>query len=137
MFGDGVFEFAAVTPVAVDVVGVHERTDRIEIGIAEADDLGDLLRVTRGTVGEAVRERCVDEAAVAPGACVRDAAGVDEEYVAFGIALLREQRGPQSGESAADDEQVGAGVVCEARQRCRCVGVVEPERGVGDIGEQA
>ena len=80
----------------------------------------------RQPVAEPVRERGGAEAAVAARRPEGDRLALEQDDVA---ALLdREERRPEAGQAAADDEQVGLGGTVGRRARRRGVRVVEPER---------
>ena len=74
-----------------------------------------------------MRERGLEEAAVAAAGAVAAGLGLEQEHVACGVVGLGVQRGPEAGEAAADDAEVG---LAHARRRRRLRArrkAVEPE----------
>lgn len=63
---------------------------------------------------QAMGEARCDEAAVAPGGTNGDLAGLDQEDVSAGVALLGLDCRPQAGEPAPDDEEVAGRVAGRA-----------------------
>ena len=49
---------------------------------------------------------------------IRQAAVLDQNYVSFRLSLLRQDRGPEAGQSAADDGQIGLPSAFERRFGC-------------------
>ncbi len=58
-----------------------------------------------------------------------------EHDVELRVPLAGEQRGPQAGEPAADDRQVGGDVARQGGERLGRVGLVEPERARHRAGQ--
>ena len=105
-----------------------------EVLQAEALERDDLVREARQPVADAVGERGDHEAAVAPARAGADALGLEHDDVARGVVGLGVQRGPQPGEAAADDAQVGLGAAVQRRARRPRREVVEPERRRRGVG---
>ncbi len=130
--GDG--QRARRLPVGVDRVALERPLERHEVRPAERLELRHLAREVRDAVVEPVRERCVEEAAVAPGGAEGHGLRLEQRHVAARVLLLGLDRGPQAREAAADDHEVGALLAREGRRRRGRVRAVEPEdprRGVG------
>ena len=85
---------------------------------------------------QAVRERVLGEAAVAAGGTEGDVLGLDEEDVAPRLALLRDQRGPQTREAAADDRQIALELARHRRARLGSAVEIEPVRPRHGTGEE-
>ena len=71
------------------------------------------------------------EAAVAAAGAGAADVGLDQRDVGAGGAALELERGPQTGEAAADDADVGLGVALEARVLVRLAALerlLQPER---------
>src|SRR6202044_3608829 len=84
---------------------------------------GEPLKAVADAVGEAGRA----EAAVAAGGRPARRLRLDEHHVELGVALPGEQRGPQAGETAADDRQVRAPPARQGGERIGRVRLVKPE----------
>jgi hypothetical protein len=109
-----------------------------EVGAPRGLERVELAREARGAVREPVRQRGVDEAAVAATGAPARRLGLQQHDLAVRALALRQHGGPQAGEAAADDREVRLDVAVERR---RLVGPwsVEPERqgrGVAHAGRQ-
>ena len=105
------------------------RADALELvhlGLAEA----------RQAVAETVGQRVLGEAAVATGRAERDVLRLDDEDVALGVALLRDQRRPQAGEAAADDREIALELTRDRRARLGRGMRVQPVRPRHRTGEE-
>ena len=120
-------ELAGLLPLRVDAVPAERLGDRGEVLLAEPLELGDLAGEAGGAVRDPVRERAGDEAAVAPARPGGDPVALEQDDLATGVGLAGEERGPEPGEAAADDDEVGFRIPGERRPRGRARGVVEPE----------
>lgn len=103
----------------------------------------DALELVQLVLGEAhqavaqpVRERVLGEPGVAVGRTERDVLRLDEQDVARRVALLRDQRGPQPGEAAADDRQVALELALHRRTPFGSAVEVQPERPWHGTGEE-
>ena len=117
---------AGATEVARDAVPGHRRLDRVQVLQAHPLQRRVLVREALTAVGLAVGQARRAEASVAATGGPADAFALEQHHVAAGVALLRPQRGPQPGEPAPDDGQVGAGGRLQRRSRCRPVRGVQP-----------
>ena len=123
---DGDVELPRPDEVAVDGELADRQLDRVEVLMAQAEQIGHLVRPALHAVAEAMGQGRRDESAVAPGRALGDAAALDEQDDAPRIRLLGEQRGPQSGESAADDDKVGPLSADEFGRGRRAFGSIQP-----------
>jgi hypothetical protein len=82
----------------------HGRLDGGEIVLPQSEKPVDLPRPGGRAMVQAMGEARCDEAAVAPGGTNGDLAGLDQEDVLAGVALLGLDCRPQAGEPAPDDE---------------------------------
>ena len=83
-----------------------------------------------------VGERADADAAVAAAGLAGDLAGLEDDDVGAGVALLGEQRGPEAGEAGADHREVADSVAGQRRPRRRRRQLVEPERGELRVAER-
>ena len=81
--------------------------DRVEVLHAEPIERAHLVGPARHAVLVPVREARLAEAAVAARGRPADRLRLDEDDPGGGVALLREQRRPEAGVAAADDDEVG------------------------------
>jgi hypothetical protein len=102
-------------------------SDRLQVLGAEPVEGGQLLGPAGDSVTEAVGQACSGEATVAATGLVAAVPGLDQDDVAPGVALLGQERRPEPGVAATDDEQVGQLTSCQRGQRLGPVGDVEPE----------
>jgi hypothetical protein len=91
-----------------------------------------LSREARGAVRQPMGQRGVDKAAVAPARAPARGLGLEDHDLALGLLALGQQRGPEAGETAADDRQVSVGSAVEGRSVGR-TRAIEPERGGGHV----
>ena len=92
----------------------------------------------RTTVQVAVGQRRRAEAAVASRGAGAGLVLLDDDDLALGVALFREQRRPQPGVAGTDDAQVGTDVPDQGRVRRRFQRVrIEPPQFGLDVGEVA
>lgn len=125
MPASGNLDKAAVVPGGVDPAALHGLTDRREVLAPQLEHAVDLVRPARQSVLEPVRERRLEEAAVAPARAPAAAIRLEQRQV---LALLsRLQRRPQTGEAAAHHPQLAAPLAHEGRQRLGRPRRVEPE----------
>ena len=115
--------------VGVDPVSGDGGFDAVEVLPAEPFERVELVREPVKAVGFAVGQAAGTEAAVAAGRGPADGRRFDQDDVAAGIGLLGLQCGPQTGITAADDDQIGVDRTDQRGQRRRCRWVVEPEHG--------
>ena len=127
MVGDGDIDLSRATKIAVDAVQSDERLDVFEVLLSHGQQRGQFSRPAGQTVSEAVRQARSDEASIATGAAVADAGALDQHDVSIGVDVVGEERGPQSGEPAANHDEVGTDVSFEARLGFGTLGSVEPE----------
>ena len=113
----------ALDPVAREV-GLHP----VEVRGAEALEHVHLAGEAREPVRHAVGERGHAEAAVAPAGPEAGGLRLQQHDVAFGLERLGAQRGPQAGEAAADDAQVGLRDLRQRRLRVAGPQGAKPER---------
>ena len=134
---DGGRELAGALELEVHAVACLGGLDRVEVLAPEPVEDRHLVGPPGHAVLVAVREARLAEAAVAARRRPADALRLDDHDLRRGVALGGEQRGPQAGVAAADDDEVGA---MRADQR-RPVGeealgeVVAPEHRVPGVGE--
>jgi hypothetical protein len=122
----------ALDPVALDV-GPHPGV----VLLPEALERLHLLGETGEAVGDAMGEGGVDEAAVATARGAADLLRLEQDDVAPGVVGLGVQGGPEAGEAAADDAEVGLGRPGQRRGRPARRERADPERsrlGVGVAG---
>ena len=107
----GDFNYSVALEVAIDVVTLDRCFNLVEVlktqVLEEANFFGEALL----SVGNAVSEAGVHEAAVATACCRAHLVGVDQYNVAFGVALLGQNRRPEAGVSTTDDAEVARVVV--------------------------
>ena len=127
MVGDGDIDLSRATKIAVDAVQSDERLDVFKVLLSHRQQRGQFTRPAGQTVSEAVREARSDESAIATGAAVTNAGALDQHDVSIGVDVVGEERGPQSGEPAANHDEVRTDVSLEARLEFRTLGSVEPE----------
>ncbi len=131
----GDVDLAGALEGAVEGVPGDGLLDRVEVAGAQLLQDGDLVRPAGESVGESVGEGGGAEAAVAAGGGPARLTALDEDDVAAGVALLGQERGPQSAVAAADDEEVAGLGRGEGRLGARPAGVVQPVRHRPDVGE--
>ncbi len=93
--------------VGVDPVVVERLAHPAVVLYPEHVEMRDLVGEVPDPVQQAVRERRVEEAAVAPGGAVPHDVGLTDHHPQRLRALEQLDRGPQPGETAADDGDVG------------------------------
>ena len=107
----GDFNYSVALEVAIDVVTLDRCFNLVEVlktqVLEEANFFGEALL----SVGNAVSEAGVHEAAVATACCRAHLVGVDQHNIAFGVALLGQNRRPEAGVSTADDAEIARVVV--------------------------
>jgi hypothetical protein len=133
--GDG--EVPGAREAAVDAVPVHRLLDRVEVGPPQPLQRGNLAGEPGGAVVQTVGQAGRAEAAVAAGGGRSGGMRLQQHDVAVGVAPLGQQRGPQAGEAAADDGEVGRAAGAQWLGGCRCVGLVEPVRARGGVGQRS
>jgi hypothetical protein len=79
-------------------------------------------------------ESLADDAGVPSRGAVGDALGFEENDLGSRIELLQEEGGPETGEAAADDRDVGVRRSRERRTRLARRQIGEPEAGGFDGG---
>ena len=126
---EGQREFTGALELAVQAEPLHGRLDGVKVLQAELGESsilgGQVVVAVLLTVGEAGGA----ESAVASRRRPADL-GALEEHDAAGRGVFNGlQRGPQSGEPAADDDEVGVLMAAQRRLWSRPVGGVQPERG--------
>ena len=103
---------AESTPVCsrcrVDSVPLERREVAVVVLEPQLLDGADLVGKVMQPVVEAVRERGIGEAAVSSRRALGHGIGLEEHDVAVRIRFLGVDRGPEPGEAAAHDQQVGA-----------------------------
>jgi hypothetical protein len=124
----GDVDLAGALEVAVEGVAGDGRLDAVEVAGAQLLQLVDLVGPAGQAVGQAVGERGGAEAAVAARGGPARLAALDQDDLAPGVALLGEERGPQSAVAAADDEQVAGLGGGEGGLGAGLAGVVQPVR---------
>ena len=128
-------EHAGSLEIAVDVTVTHRRLDGIEVLDTEPFEGVELGGKPAEAVGKTVCQAGVAESAVAAGGGRPGAACFEYDNVERRVPFSGEQRGPQAGESSADDREVALDVTVEARLRLRRLRVVEPEHGRLGVAE--
>lgn len=130
----GDVDLAAALEVAVEGVAGDRGLDLVEVAGAQLLQLPDLVRPAGEPVGQTVGEGGGAEAAVAARGGPAHLAALHQDDIPPGVALLGDQRGPQSAVAAADDEQVAGLGAGERGLGAGSAGVVQPVRdrlGVG------
>ena len=130
-------QFSRTFELGVDPVSGDGGFDAVEVLPAEPFERVELAREPVQAVGFAVGQAAGTEAAVAAGRRPADGRRFDQDDVAAGIGLLGLQCGPQTGVTAADDDQIGVDRTDQRGQRRRCRWVVEPEHGGFGLGQRA
>ncbi len=133
--GDG--EDAGLLPFRVDAVAGERRIERLEVLGLERGDLGDLVGEVQFAVLGAVGEARLHEPAVATARRPRDALALQKDDPALRVALLGDQRGPQTAVAAADHDQIGLAIAAQRRPGRGPRGVVEPEGPGGGIRQRS
>ena len=128
-------QLAGSLEAAVDAVAGHRRLDRVEVLPAQPVECRHLVGEAREPVGRPVGERGDAEPAVASGRRPPGVPRLEQHDVARRVGLLGLQRGPQPGEAAADDREVGTGGPVQSRSRHRTVRGVQPEADRPRLGE--
>jgi hypothetical protein len=100
-------QFSCTFELGVDPVSGDGGFDVVEVLPAEPFERVELVREPVQAVGFAVGQAAGTEAAVAAGRGPADGRRFDQDDVAAGIGLLGLQCGPQTGVTAADDDQIG------------------------------
>jgi hypothetical protein len=121
-------QLARLLEVAVDAVAPQVVLEALVVLDGEPLERVELVGEAGRAVADAVGEGGDGEAAVAPAGAEAGALGLEQDDVAAGVVGLRVQRGPQAGEAAADDAEVGVRAAVERRQRLDRPFAVEPER---------
>jgi hypothetical protein len=103
-------------PRRLDAVALQVRLQSFEVVARQRLELIELLREARGAVRQAVRERGVDEPAVAAAGAPAGRLGLEQHHLPRRPLLLGLQRRPQAGEAAAHDRQVGLDGALERRR---------------------
>ena len=129
-------QFSGAFELGVDSVSGDGGFDAVEVLPAEPFERVELVREPVQAVGFAVGQAAGTEAAVAAGRGPADGRRFDQDDVAAGIGLLGLQCGPQTGVTAADDDQIGVDRTDQRGQRRRCCWVVEPEHGGFGLGQR-
>ncbi len=119
---------AAAREPAVDAVAPDRLLDPVEVAQAESVQRVVLVGPAGATVGLPMGDAGLAETTVAAGRVLGDAVALDEHDPQSGGALDGAQRGPQTGEPATDDEEVGLDVTGQRRPRLGTVRGVEPHR---------
>ena len=132
MLTRGDVDEAVLLPGGFDPAGVERRPDRVVVLVAQLDEAAHLAGPARLPVLEPMRERRVEETAVAAARAPAAAVALEQEDV---LVWRREQRRPQAREAASDDRQVAAGLALERRQRLGRVRRIEPEDALLRVGE--
>ncbi len=121
-------EAAGALEGAVDPIPRNGFADRVEIGVAEPQQLGHLIRPTGHAVAEPMGQARRAETAVATGGRPAQSRALQDHDLTVRVLLEREQRRPETGEATADDREVAAEVAVDGRPRRRTVRPVQPQR---------
>ena len=135
MGAGGHVDHSRALEVAIDVVPLDRRFDLVEVLQAEFLEQRQFLREAFLTVGDTVGQARLHEPAVAATRGRADLVGIDQHHVARRVALLGDDRRPQTRVPAADDAQVARLGAHQRGIAVGFVGVVVPVRvwvGVGD-----
>src|SRR5690606_25209617 len=131
----GDVDLAGAFEVAVDRVAGDRLLDGVEVAGAQPLQGVDLVGPAGQSVGQTVGEGGGAESAVAAGGGPAHLAALHQHHVPCGVALLRDQRGPQPAVTAADDEQVAGLGSGEGRLGSWPAGVVQPEGDRPGLGK--
>jgi len=108
-------QVAGPLEVAVDAVVANERLDRGEVREALRIEDRELVGEVAQAVGQAVRQRCLAEAAVPAARPVADRLGLEDRDPQPGVRVGQGDRGPQAGEPGTHDDDVRGAVTAEWR----------------------
>jgi hypothetical protein len=79
-----------------------------------------------------VSETRGNKPSVATSCTIRNSGALDENDVTIGVDIVRQQRGPQTGETATDNHEIGIYVLGQQRLSVGTLWVVEPkDRALG------
>ena len=104
---DGDVEFSRTLELRVDAVSGERLLDAVEVLPAEPFQGVELVGEPVQAVGFAMSQAGGTEAAVATGCGPADCRRLDQDDITVRIGLLGLQCGPQTGVTAANDDQVG------------------------------
>ncbi len=127
-------EHPGLLPLRVDAQAVDVRPHPVQVLPPQRLEQVQLLREARGAVRQPVRQRGLDEPAVAPARALPGHAGLEQHHLPVGPLLLRLHRGPQPGEPATDDREVRLDQALERRRRRR-QRPVQPVRHVRGVAQ--
>jgi hypothetical protein len=122
--------------LAVDPMRLEVGPQRREVLGAEPLERVHLVLEAAQPVGQAVRQRRVQKAAVAPAGTLAAAARLDDHDRPGGVGALGMQRRPQPRVAAADDAEVGLHHALQAGMRLAGRQRVEPVRARRRVGER-
>jgi hypothetical protein len=111
----------------VDPEALDRLDDPSEVLAPELLEAGHLLAEALEAVGETVRQRGVAEASVTAARSERDPLALEDDDRGVRIGLPGLDRGPEAGETAADDREVAAELPLRGGPGLGPVGGVEPE----------
>ena len=118
----------------VDPEPLEIASERVEVLEPKPLEAVHLLRESRQAVGDPVRQRRHQKAAVAAARTVTATSRLEHDDVARRVQLLGVERRPQPGIPAADDAQVCLGRLAQGRVRTALRQRVEPERSRHGVG---
>ncbi len=131
----GDVDLTGALELAVDAVAGDGGLDGVEVPLPQLLQLRDLVGPALHAVGQPVGEGGGAETAVAARGGPAHLVPLDEDDVPVRIALLGDERGPQTAVAPADDQQVGVLVAGEGGERVGPLRIVEPERDRLDAGK--
>ena len=106
---------ARLLEVAIDAVGPRELDQALEVGDALVLEALELVGEVEDPVRQAVGQRRLAEPAVAAARPVGDGLGLEDDDPERRVRVGQRDRGPQPGEPATDDDDVGRRVAGERR----------------------
>lgn len=133
-FGGDV-DLAGALELAVKGVAGDRALDRVEVAGAQLLQFVDLVGPAGEAVGQSVGERGGAETAVAARGGPAHLAALHQHHVPLRVALFRDQRGPQSAVTAADDQQIAGLGAGERGFGVGLAGVVQPVRDRPGFGK--
>ena len=104
----GDIDHAGALVVAIDVVALDGRFDLVEVLQAQLFEQRQFLRESFLAVGNTVGEARLHKPAVTAAGRRPDLVGVNQHDISLGVAFFRDDCGPQSGVTTANNAQVTA-----------------------------